>query len=877
MPALSLTEWTAWQTPLQQFHYVDHSKRSRHFAEILEFCDFRRDCGDGEDNYELEMQSFLNREDIVGPGNGKVGSSEVVLGDEGSEKNKGKKESEKKGKEVLVLSEDDEEMAREEDVVADKGNGASRKRKSTDFDSDLDDDFDEDAKIYQDRSHGNTSFSRRKSSPSNSTSEVRSSKKNQSEPPKLLIKNQSKSNRESNQPTVENIPHDQSEGASSHDEVFPVFPLDCNDRELASGNDLSGLLDIPSSQKQHKHRSRVTEALPEAPSLDTLLDLSALNAGGNSLLEPPLQEVLDIFQESEDEDLLITQTPKTSKGHDGLKDEEKNGGTIDLDFREEIGNFLEDNEIDRALCDVQTPCLFDDEDFENRTNRSVEKILQRTAEDRGPHNGKNDELLENNIDFLEDSDLETEEDLVNVDDKEIPSSSARLKKGLTDVKRINGFSNFSSSDSNETGERLGISKPFCGKSIDESLVAGRSQKKPLLEHNVARMKPSRQNESDPHINEYSLNKIRSFHFAQTTADQDKSSDVVTSDEDDFDVVAPSPLRGNFRSSFSGKVGTGMTMSFKAKRMQTGCSQKGENEMKSSRNKTLKLKCTNKQVNEEVKLRQEGQLLNLKCSPFKNDFSFDTSKNVEKEMSRLSRVKEGKLNRKEKMTATISPQVVKDSFSNGTKSKTHRNSTDSSGFKRRLSANEQDKITPHQPPVAHSVCTNIDSPEHTRNDNEDLSCLSPTIETSSQFLRNKKANVCSKDHKVDFQLPSKISSLKASPHTVRKSFGEQKKGSPYNEVLTPRREDLLESENDSPLVVKRKRSLRSLHFGNELCDEDGSAGGAGEKREYEDDFQDEASVVYCDGSNKRKSVKNGTTDVHTISDSEDEFEEQERSK
>ena len=442
--ALSLTEWTAWQTPLQQVHFVNHSKRSRHFTEILDFCDFRRDCGDNDDSYDLEMQSFLNREDIMDPG--EMEDAACVLENAGKKRNKA--QDGRKGDDVVVVndSEDDEEdgsdnmmekkdndrtskkdcsrkrkstdfssdsdddghddIARKKNGrnntnraregsgnMAGKSNESSRKRKSTDFGSDIDDDFEDvlvnapekTAKVDQNQPHCDPFLGRKpeKISPAkkqlepshslakkksesgnffrknqskcghtltkNQLESIRSLKKNQSES-NLRIKNQSKC------VTTEKNASDEPETAPCFIENHSEFSQEGNDDVLGSDNDLSDLLDIPSSQRQRKvPRGQkpkglkpdgvVSEILPDAPSLDTLLDLSASNAGEGK------KDHSD-FQEGEsDHDFfptMFTETPRSSKGkiYNNISKHIVQSNQIGLGKRKSFG------EISDKECDI---------------------------------------------------------------------------------------------------------------------------------------------------------------------------------------------------------------------------------------------------------------------------------------------------------------------------------------------------------------------------------------------------------------------------------------------------------------------------------------------------------------------------------------------
>lgn len=399
-PELSLTEWTAWQTPLQHFHFVNHSKRCRNFTEILEFCDFRRDCGDDEDSYELEMQSFLNPDDIPQPGQRKAEPS--VSGNVG--KNKHIEETNKNCQLVVNDGADDRVTRRLKDggikrksadrgLDTDDGNGdgecsvrdkngghknegnrdmnktkgAQRKRKSGELGSDTDDD--EHAicgkksnilrnkngrtsmHVTKENSHDmcdNDSESNRMKKSLDVASDivddfedhfdqrhyenVLSAPKKRSDPGTSYHESKSKSVRSNPNSYLQKIKNQMKEEPSRKEKTTshsaPCFiedhselPRERNDKHPSSDNDLSDLLDIPSSLRQRKdsrvQRSNVlkpdgvlSDILPDAPSLDTLLDLSIMNTGELQ------KEQSDVEHGSSDNDYfpsMYPETPKTSK------------------------------------------------------------------------------------------------------------------------------------------------------------------------------------------------------------------------------------------------------------------------------------------------------------------------------------------------------------------------------------------------------------------------------------------------------------------------------------------------------------------------------------------------------------------------------------
>ncbi|XP_046337083.2 Fanconi anemia group M protein-like isoform X2 [Haliotis rufescens] len=65
---LSLTEWTLWQNRLQDTQFVDHSRRSEHLVELIEFLQLQETLPGNEDHYGVEMEMYLKREDVLQPG-----------------------------------------------------------------------------------------------------------------------------------------------------------------------------------------------------------------------------------------------------------------------------------------------------------------------------------------------------------------------------------------------------------------------------------------------------------------------------------------------------------------------------------------------------------------------------------------------------------------------------------------------------------------------------------------------------------------------------------------------------------------------------------------------------------------------------------------
>ncbi|OCT68313.1 hypothetical protein XELAEV_18039612mg [Xenopus laevis] len=60
---LSLTEWRVWQNQPFPTHSVDHSDRCKNFIDVMEMIELMR-MEEGGCNYDLEMMSYLNKEDV---------------------------------------------------------------------------------------------------------------------------------------------------------------------------------------------------------------------------------------------------------------------------------------------------------------------------------------------------------------------------------------------------------------------------------------------------------------------------------------------------------------------------------------------------------------------------------------------------------------------------------------------------------------------------------------------------------------------------------------------------------------------------------------------------------------------------------------------
>ena len=307
-PSLSLTEWTAWQTPLQQVHFVDHSKRSRHFVEILEFCDFRREYNDNEDSYDLEMYSYLNREDVLRPGEievfgnpAKVKRKDVVVVDdddgETTRREDGDNKTTRKEDGETTRREDGDNNTTESNKNKTGNKDGSKKRKSAVFFSDIDDDFEDSFVHVPEKTAKIDESSPRCEPPLETELEKISPTKTQLELSHSLAKNMTES--------------------ANHLELNR--PLSTDTR---SENDLSDLFDIPSSQRHcnvnskgqisydAKSKSLLSKIIPDAPSLDTLLELSAISEGME------LEDENDIQDRESDRDFFPTmfaEAPKANK------------------------------------------------------------------------------------------------------------------------------------------------------------------------------------------------------------------------------------------------------------------------------------------------------------------------------------------------------------------------------------------------------------------------------------------------------------------------------------------------------------------------------------------------------------------------------------
>ena len=424
--ALSLTEWTAWQTPLQQVHFVDHSKRSRHFAEILEFCDIRREYNDNEDSYDLEMYSYLNHEDVLRPG--ETEADACVLGNSGKNKRK------EQGREIVVVdADDDSEMKRTEDggnnvkekkdsgetktgkkdggkkrksadrildpigpdvVPDDEGEGdgkitrtkdtshnttqskessnnriskkdGNRKRKSTDFGSDTDDDF-EDSFIHVSEKTAKTDQSLPRLEPPLGTEPEFSPTKKQLERNPSLTKNRT-------------------EFGSS----LKLSQSRCG--HTGSDNDLSDLFDIPSSQRQRnvnrkgqipngvKSKGLQSKILPDAPSLDTLLELSAISAGEE------LDGKSDIEDWKSDQDFFPTmfmEAPNTNKDEacdTSSKVKFDKRKSFDEIGEDECDKQLKKNEIPEKICSSKKSKIMKKNGvWENENKPDTSDIIDKT-------------------------------------------------------------------------------------------------------------------------------------------------------------------------------------------------------------------------------------------------------------------------------------------------------------------------------------------------------------------------------------------------------------------------------------------------------------------------------------------------------------------
>ena len=731
-PALSLTEWTAWQTPLQQVHFVNHSKRSRHFTEILEFCDFRRDCGENDDSYDLEMQLYLNSEDILQPG--EVEAAECAPEIAGKKTNRVK--NVRKEEDVVVIEDDDGEInnnmtkkSANNKKTNKKDNG--RKRKSADVDLDTDDDDAEDGTNNR-RKEGRSNIGRKEneSCPKKKMTDFGSDidddfedvlltnapgKAARSDQTRLNCENISLAQKHSHSPrkkdsesnhrlTINRSASIAGKNRSGNSEC--EFPQERNDDGFSSDDDLSGLLHIPSSQRREKvtrgclrKASKVddfaSKELPDAPSLDTLLNLSVQNAGEE------LEDLNILEEEESDQDFfptMFTDTPRTSKDktHSNtiglstrkLSDEtsDNEGGKLEIE-REEIskkalfskksenrnkqgirnmlgkkeppvfglglvcdagpnnkesvgfGNsFFDDvdDDLDRALCNVQTPCVFDDD--EGLANTEQPSNIENCPPGRLCSEAQNVSTKKYNLHtplLFDDDAFEYEtndtkqmskhENYFSFPPKRLYSEPENIDKKKHEEAQTPRLFDDKESESERQGiesystnnrltlrslkysdvHDLNSGKNHCGKNIDEMLTPPR---KPFSEHNVDLDKSAKLKSG---VNSTSVNRIKSFHFSKS--ETERSLQDITSEsrgkhldipnEYDHDVVAPSPHRVKSRTSFFGKCDK--TRSFRAFSTKDICSEKaGDNEIKTCQNRRGMLKLKSKGIKDDVK-QNEG--------------------------------------------------------------------------------------------------------------------------------------------------------------------------------------------------------------------------------------------------------------------------------
>ena len=384
--SLSLTEWTAWQTSLQAVFFVDHSKRARHFTEIMEFCDFRRDCGEDNDIYDLEMRSFLNSEDIVGPSEERTceqyqeaGASEYPVDTRAKEWNGEASQNGKKRKNRVMTSDNDDdnqgEMCIPEEVEIEgkmrdhqerdcgessagskhawkkpsesyrKGERPCKKRKSVDLE--FDDDFED-----LPRARLETKVTPPQEQPSMDPASMQSELK-----------------------------------STDHSR-----DVEHSDTE----HDLSDLLDIPCSQRPRRRKTDEAAPavflLPDAPSLATLHDLSALDTGG-CLMENSPQ--IDSDQETLNEDEnptayqngLAGETPKTSRLGRGLLERTANsrkkrtskGGLFDVGFSDKTTDEEEGRLFDLRTVISEKVCCESRNGYVEELHQDSQKTLLNEA------------------------------------------------------------------------------------------------------------------------------------------------------------------------------------------------------------------------------------------------------------------------------------------------------------------------------------------------------------------------------------------------------------------------------------------------------------------------------------------------------------------
>lgn len=128
---LSLNEWMPWQNVPQSVYKIEHSRRTEHMIEILEFMELH---GEEDDSYDVEMMSFLNEEDLPGV-NDVLGDDDddapVIILDDGDEVRLGSSPGNKKSSKTKRKSKDDStaENKKKKRTSADGDKGKTKKSK----------------------------------------------------------------------------------------------------------------------------------------------------------------------------------------------------------------------------------------------------------------------------------------------------------------------------------------------------------------------------------------------------------------------------------------------------------------------------------------------------------------------------------------------------------------------------------------------------------------------------------------------------------------------------------------------------------------------------------------------------------------------------
>lgn len=983
-PTLSLTEWTAWQTPLQQVHFVNHSKRSQHFVEILEFCDFRREYNDNEDSYDLEMYSYLNREDVLRPG-------EIeVLGNPAKEKRK----------DIVVVDDDDGETTRRED-----GNNkttefnknktgnkdGSKKRKSTVFFSDIDDDF-EDSFVHVPEKTAKIDASLPRCEPPLETEpEKISPTKTQLEPSHSLAK-------------------DKTESANHLELNRPLSS------ETRSENDLSDLFDIPSSQrhcnvnskgqisKDVKSKSLLSKIIPDAPSLDTLLELSAISEGME------LEDENDIQDRESDQDFFPTmfaEAPKTNKDqacnskvepgkrksfHEIVEDEcdkkevsekgcnskkskniEKDGMTgndiaepnrerkafdevtsgdgvrnnccsvgekkdkiqdkrlhrraeedrqvgphafgsglvcdavpgnkeddgVDFDFDQELVNsfFDADDEMDRILCAVKTPGLSgDDERVKNLDNKKT----KHTSNGKGTNKNSSSEKLGSGAKpngttkhQLQTPCLFDDDMFVNANERNRSGEqSNRGRKNIETLKynlqtpQLFDDEEFESEENDQRTElrstikhltypnlncelsNVDMPKPDCGESVDNQVTASKSQRKPLVEHNVDSKTTNKL--AKPKC-QSSLSRAQSSSNLKPTADQSKSQKDISKPHSDFvysfhehghDVVAPTPNR----TSYFDKSRSFRMIPLSLKSFSFASGGKNETTRLEARKNVLKLRSNDagKDLRSNRTFQVDAEM--LKSSSVQDD-SLSGRDEKQKQTTKTERSKATSApSNQTKFTIDVSVKDTEntENFCVQTKSDKQPTPLKNSSFTKTSSSQIESQPPEKSEYVDASKSNSFE--EELMDEEMDLACLSACNESNFPVVCQEKDTVSlhdvDRENTNEEEILKEKTVFKSPPPAERKHLGRFETSGSMSECH-------VEYLVDSQLVTKskgnsRSKALNKLLDSDEECGDEASDNDGGSEEETQIKNGGDASVVFKQGSNR-----NLTKIVHKIPDSDGE--------